>query len=59
MRSFRSIRSLEPLQRRDRVVAGDDLEAPVRDVGERDEAVDPRRVGREDAARAPATTAIG
>ena len=51
MRSFRSIRSLEPLQGTDRVVAGDHLEAPVRDVGERDEPVDPRRVGGEEAAR--------
>ena len=42
---------LEPLQGTDRVVAGDHLEAPVRDVGERDEPVDPRRVGGEEAAR--------
>ena len=42
---------LKPLERRDGVVRLDDLELSARDVREGDEAVDPRRVGREQPAR--------
>ena len=42
---------LEALQRRHRVLHGDDLEPAVRHVRERDEAVDPRGARGEDSAR--------
>ena len=44
--------AVETLERGDGIVHLDDLEPSVRDVGERHEAGDPRRVRREDTARA-------
>ena len=46
---------LEPLERRDGIVDLDDTEPAAGDVGERDEPVDPRRVGGEDSSRARAS----
>ena len=51
MRSFRSIRCSRRSSVATGSLHGDDLEPAVRDVGERDEAVDPRRARGQDAAR--------